>query len=65
MMMIRVKYNHSYPIGGRHHEWHNYDKTETVEVKEFDMKSIQSAINKIENDVGNNSIISCMPVKEA
>lgn len=63
-MMIRVKYNHSYPIHNRYHEWHNYDKTETIEVDNFDMKSIQDAINKLEDDIGNNSIISCMPVME-
>lgn len=61
-MMIRVTYNHSYPIHNRTHDWHNFDKTETVEVDEFDMKSIQDAINEIDN--GNNSIISCMPVNE-
>lgn len=61
-MMVRVTYNHSYPVGRG--EWHNYNKEEAVDVEEFTVKAIQEAIDKHENDVGNNSIIKCMPIME-
>jgi len=62
-MMVKVRYNHSYPIGGRYHEWHNYDKSEVVDVDEFTTKALQTAIDEKEGS-GNNAIISCKPVME-
>ena len=63
-MMVSVTYNHSYPLHNRYHEWHNYDKTEVVDVTDFTTKALQDAINK-KDPHGNNKIISCKPVMES
>ncbi len=57
-IMVKVRYNVSYPIGKG--EWHNYDKEQTVDVKEFTTSAITKALK--ESDSHNVSILSCNPV---
>ena len=61
-MMVKVTYNHCYPLNNRHHEWHNYNKTEAFDIDSFTVKAIQEAIDKHEGDSSRNKIINCTPV---